>query len=373
MATIRSPTSTNCWTHLFIELSSSKLNNEGDTLSLYDPDGQLLDTTTYSATTKGESYVRYPDSEGNWELTREPTPGVTNQRELPEPEIIQNTQVSEITNTPITQSASTSSNPTTPTQQTTTNTTKTISLPKKDQSKTPTTNPIKKYSEKEPASNASSTKETPKKTNLPTTKTATNKSTKPKTTGTKKIDPIYLLTEDMFTQAIEGGIHVKLFGTVANPPGLLKSHAFILINPEGRGLRVNIPKKFRLPEQGMFLSVTGKLEFDDRNIPRITVATTDKITIEKKTKEKTIQPKSTDLLTITNEQAWSFIQTTGTVIRASDRKLRVDFDGIEADVFLNQPLTYRGSRLDAGDRVQINGLLDLSAEDPRIFPTKSYY
>ncbi len=358
-------------THLLIELSSAKLNNTGDSLSLYAPDGQLLDTTTYNAATKGESYIRYPDSEGNWELTREPTPGITNQRELPEPELIQTTQTSEITNTPITQTVSTSSNPTTLTQQTTTSTAKTISLSKKDQSKKPTTDLIKKSSEKEPVSNVKSTKETSKITNPPATKTTTNKVTKPKTTSSKKIDPIYLLTEDMFTQAVEGGIHVKLFGTVANPPGLLKSHAFILINPEGRGLRVNIPKKFRLPEQGSFLSVAGKLEFDDRNIPRITVATTDKITIEKKIKEKTIQPKSTDLLTVTNEQAWGFIQATGTVLRASDKKLRIDFDGIEADIFLNQPLTYRGSRLDTGDRVQINGLLDLSTEDPRLFPTKN--
>ena len=350
-------------THLFIELSSAKLNNDGDALSLYSPDGQLIDTTTYTATTKGESYIRYPDGEGNWEQTREPTPGTINQRELPEieaaPLIETATPVvlAAIQTTPVIQTTTT---PTTPSS------TKSISLIKKDSPKNQTTTTIKKSSEKALAPIAKPAKET-----LEKTKTATTKATKTKTTATKKADPIYLLTEDMLTQAIEGGIHVKLFGTVANPPGLLKSHAFILINPEGRGLRVNIPKKFRLPEQGTFLSITGKLEFDDRNIPRITVAASDKITIEKKKEEKTIQPKPTDLLTITNEQAWSFIQTTGTILRASDKKLRVDIDGIEADIFINQPLTYRGSRLDTGDRIQINGLLDLSAEDPRLFPTKN--
>ncbi|MCC7357818.1 lamin tail domain-containing protein [Candidatus Uhrbacteria bacterium] len=354
-------------TYLFIEISNAKLNNEGDTVSLYDPQGKLIDTTSYTIATKGESYIRYPDREGNWERTREPTPGSMNQREHPEGEIPPVIEKITPTATTTTQTITITRDTTAPI---TTNSVKPIIFTNENPSKTQSRIEKKEVIENIPISPARKIPKTLEKTSS-SSNTPTQKINKQKTTGTKKNDPIYLLTDDMFTQAIEGGIHIKLFGTVATPPGLLKAHAFILINPEGRGIRVNVPKKLRLPEQKTFLSITGKLEFDDRNIPRITMGTNDKITIKKNTKQDAVIPKPTDLLTMINEQAWSFIQTTGTVVKASEKKIRLDVDGIEADVYINQPLSYRGSRLDIGDKIQVNGILDLSAEDPRIFPTKN--
>lgn len=64
--------------YILIQLSGSHLNNDGDTVSLYDPAGQLIDTMTYGKSTKGTTWIRFPDVTGNWQQTLQPTPGVAN-------------------------------------------------------------------------------------------------------------------------------------------------------------------------------------------------------------------------------------------------------------------------------------------------------
>jgi hypothetical protein len=174
----------------------------------------------------------------------------------------------------------------------------------------------------------------------------------------------------MLEHALEGGIQVRLIGVVATPPGLLNAHAFILLNPQGRGIRINLPKKFRLPNTGAAISLTGKLEFDDKNIPKITVGAKDSLTPYTKKISVPVK-KSLDLLTFTSEDAWSYIQTTGTVRSATNKQISIDADGVEAVIVLRSPLTYRGSRLDEGDVITISGILDITGDTPRIIPTKN--
>ncbi|MBU2566730.1 lamin tail domain-containing protein [Patescibacteria group bacterium] len=58
-------------------ISSSRLNNSGDSVKLYPPEsGELLDTLTYLAMQKGMPYAR--DDQGNWRETLKPTPGDKN-------------------------------------------------------------------------------------------------------------------------------------------------------------------------------------------------------------------------------------------------------------------------------------------------------
>jgi hypothetical protein len=68
-------------TYVRIELTSSKLNNGGDTVVLYDPEGHLLDAVTYDSTAKGEVWVRFPSPDGSWRTSKTPNAGGANQWE----------------------------------------------------------------------------------------------------------------------------------------------------------------------------------------------------------------------------------------------------------------------------------------------------
>src|SRR3989344_4973295 len=57
--------------------ASSKLNNDGDTVRLYDNVVVLLDTHAYPSTAPGKAHVRFPDGIGFW-IDPEPTPGGEN-------------------------------------------------------------------------------------------------------------------------------------------------------------------------------------------------------------------------------------------------------------------------------------------------------
>lgn len=352
--------------HLLIELSSARLNNDGDTLGLYNPNGQLIDAISYTQSEKGYSYIRYPDTDGDWETTREPTPGTANQRELPEEEHppTENAPAANVAppqppTPPIVIGASTPTSSAPPVIAAA----KTAVIKNVPQTQSPPTPKptatLKTPTEKKPKENP------PKATKTP--KLATPKTTKPKTSK-KKIPPTYPLTEDMLSQDIEGGMRVSVFGIVVSPPGIINAHAFILMNPDGRGLRINLPKKLQLPPQGSSVNIVGKLEFDNQNIPRITVGTNDPFTILKKPLESP-RIKSIDLLTVTAENAWSYVQTTGTVISATNKTITLDANGVQATVSLRAPVSYRGSRLDKGDFIQVDGLLDLTSDDPRLIPT----
>lgn len=65
-------------TLVFKTAGATNLNNDGDTVKLYDDSNTLLDAHTYPNTVAGKSHVRYPDGIGYW-VDPEPTPGEINQ------------------------------------------------------------------------------------------------------------------------------------------------------------------------------------------------------------------------------------------------------------------------------------------------------
>lgn len=56
--------------------SENELNNNGDTVGLYNASSTLLDTKTFGSTDKGKSHSRIPDG-GTW-VDPEPSPGISN-------------------------------------------------------------------------------------------------------------------------------------------------------------------------------------------------------------------------------------------------------------------------------------------------------
>jgi len=357
------PTST---PYLYIELPSAKLNNAGDNLSLYGPDGQLIDTITYTESEKGSSWIRFPDMSGNWEMSLEPTPQQINERKLHEPE----------TQTPTTIAASVSATTVpilsinTPAP---TSIIKPINTPKTT-SATTTTKTVKTQNTPIKALNLASSSTTqkgekPKTTKAPTATKAkiTTKKAAPKTATVKKTVPIILLTEDMLTNPPEQTFRVKVNGFVASPPELLTTHSFILMNAEGRGLKINLPKKFLLPKMGTFVTVIGKLEFDNGNVPHITVSATDSVT-ENKQASEVPKYRALDLMTYTNEDVWGLVHVSGTVLKIQGKRIHIDINGIETDIIIRPPVNYRAGRLLPGDIIDVIGILDPTGEDPRILP-----
>jgi hypothetical protein len=61
--------------------ASFRLNSDGETISLEDNTGRLLDEITYPAVDNGSSYARFPDGADDWRLTGIPTQGETNGNE----------------------------------------------------------------------------------------------------------------------------------------------------------------------------------------------------------------------------------------------------------------------------------------------------
>jgi len=62
----------------------ARFNNEGDTVRLLDPSGQVKDSYTYSDSQKGISFAK--DRSGFWQQTSTPTPGSANKITIPQVE-----------------------------------------------------------------------------------------------------------------------------------------------------------------------------------------------------------------------------------------------------------------------------------------------
>ncbi|MBK9649465.1 MAG: lamin tail domain-containing protein [Deltaproteobacteria bacterium] len=55
-----------------------KLSGDGETLSLVNPDDELIDAVSFPALNDDQAYARLPDGEGAWDLSDTPTPGAEN-------------------------------------------------------------------------------------------------------------------------------------------------------------------------------------------------------------------------------------------------------------------------------------------------------
>lgn len=55
-----------------------RLSSQGESLTLLRPDGKIIDQVTFPALGDGQSYSRFPDGEGIWQITGFATKGLTN-------------------------------------------------------------------------------------------------------------------------------------------------------------------------------------------------------------------------------------------------------------------------------------------------------
>jgi hypothetical protein len=350
-----------------ITLLSAKLNNDGDDVTLVDPQGNVIDTFTYDKSTKNMTWSRYPDGNGAWEI-KEPTPSTKN-KPLAPPSTLEPT-TAQMTTTPIqTQAAAvqqnnnatalatptssqTNKSPVAKTTATSTSVAKNKSVSDKTTSKTTAT--------KIPQPNPTAA---PKKTAAKTTKAASTPKTSTKSLPLK-------ISMNMTHEESYGGIRVQLDGIVGSPPGMVAGHGFILNSSDGRGLLVRVPTSKKLPEMGTKLMITGTLVFQDNGSPYLIIGTKDGWEMQSGQTESII-PRSVDLMTPAIEDVWSLIAVTGTVRGISGQTVKLDYADGSVDVAFKSTTNYRVSRLKIGDTISVLGLLDTPRETSRIFPRQT--
>lgn len=356
-----------------VALSSSRLNNGGDTVTIKDPSNGTLDSFTYGDTANGVAWARSPDATGEWYKTTTLTPDAANVVPEPPP----TTPVATVTATPVEIASTTVPVSTTSASSVTTQasaiapTTSVVTTPK------PTPSPIKAKPVPAKAKPAQAPSPTPKPS---TTVTMTAKNVaklsakpkqlgvkKPKTTATTKTNTYIPLTFDMINSEIDRGIRVSLQGVVGSPSGLLTSHGFILLSPDGRGLLVHVPTARKLPALGETLVVSGTLQFDDASVPSIKLNAGDGWT-PAKTAISSVTPRDADLFTPSAEDAWSLVSVSGTILVIKNTTVTVMSDGADVDIAIRKVVGYRTSRLSVGDTINVTGLLNTSTDVPRVFP-----
>ncbi len=331
-------------------LKSARLNNSGDTVSLVDAQGQMVDKYIYLESKEGVAWAR--DGQGAWRMTSAPTPGAGN-------------QINEIVIAP-TQSSSTEKYPGENYYSTTTKKLpiSKIQLSKNNQSiktqlpKTTSTNAIKPAETKTSATAKTST----------AAKTTT-KAVKPKTTTkttTAKSNAIRYIDFDMIYDDSIGGIRVALEGTVGSPVRLLSSRAFVLLNSDGRGLLVRLGTTHKMPIFGTRIKIIGTLKFDTYDNVYLSVAKTDAWTALKT--QENIQARAIPWVAPSVEDSWSLASVTGTVTSVSGSTISIVSDDSDLDVKIKPAVAYRASRLKAGDTIKATGILDLSGERPALLP-----
>jgi hypothetical protein len=313
-----------------ISLTSARLNNSGDTVELMRPDGSIAERMTFPETPRGTSWIKNTDNTA-WIQDPPPAPPAT-----PAP-----TAAPAPTPAPVV-----SATPPPPT----------IELPTivatSTQVEAATDSPIKSATTTKPKTTKDTTVAKPKVT---TTKKVT----------AKKTDPVPpLVTLDMFTQ-LEPEIRVTLEGTVGTLPGILSKNQFTLHTPDGRGLLVRGSSKQVSPKFGSKIRLTGTLSLNDDGLS-LKMLTKDKW--EKIDGTESIESRVVDLLAPSQEDAWSLIQVTGTVLDTGSGRANLELGGVPITVKIRPVTGYRAERLSKGDLVRITGVVDTRSEEPLLYP-----
>lgn len=329
-----------------VKLSSARLNNGGDTIIIRDPDGNDLEVFTYDGSEKGLSWARSPDGTGSWHVTTVPTPGranvitplMTEEKSLAEPD------------NEITPSALTGTDPGSVSGLSDDAGTETIEKTdsESESGMTKAAEPVRSLA-------VLSKSKAPKKT----------ASAPKKTSAKKNTDFIRELSIDMTHHEEFAGIRVRLHGTVGSMPGLVNGHAFILLSPTGRGIRVSVPSTKKLPAMDTGVAVTGQLTYASNDIPYLKMSAKDSWFAEENALPMS---RETNLADPLNEDAWSLVTVEGTVGNVTSHTISLDRDGREIAVSVKDSVGYRVSRLVKGDVVQVVGLLELTSDGARVLP-----
>ena len=351
IATIAKGTPLSFSHYLLVALSSAKLNNSGDELSLRENDGSIIETTTIPKLAKGECWAK---DENEWKISDILTPGSTNLFPVIENEESveesgvesQESEVEESTESASeeTASESTSETETQSTEVATQNTQIDEILASAEQS-----NAMNQETKTKGSINSSS------KTTSKTTKTST------KTSSTDLEDHPF---DDMFDSSLHTA-RVRVIGTVASIPKLLgAAHNFVLQSEDGRGLLVYLPKHLHVPEYGSTVKVGGTLSTTYQG-PELRMKTTDVwMTVTTSTPPT---PRIVDLLAPSEEDAFSLVTIEGVItdVKTSSVTIETD-DGIYADISIPSVLKFRTKRLVKNDRIRVIGLLNIRKDIPTI-------
>jgi hypothetical protein len=303
--------------YLVIPLSSSKLNNGGEALSLHEEDETLIETTTLPKLAKGTSWIK--TSDGAWEITEMLTPAGDNQSSLDEDESSSDSLLTSDIST------------------------ETVVGEKAEDDSEDMLDEIFSSAYESTATKISSA--SLKKSSSKTTETITSYAF------------IDMFNEDM------NAVRVRISGMVASVPKLFgASHVFILQNEDGRGIIVYVPTHLHIPSFGSTVRVDGTIAVTDYG-PQIKMKKTD-IWMSMATGTAPI-PREVDLLAPSSEDAWSLVAIQGTVTAVGATSFTIETeDAISITVSAPSIAGFRTKRLVKGDTVQTVGLLNIKKLTP---------
>lgn len=163
-------------------------------------------------------------------------------------------------------------------------------------------------------------------------------------------------------------VRVTMKGTVASVPGLLAKNQFILQTADGRGLLILGNGKQISPNLGAHVQVSGTLVVNDDGAGLKMSARDLWLPIES---NATVSPRTVNLLSPSKEDAWSFVNVTGTVRISNHELVRLDTADASFTLQVKPILGYRAERLLPGDVIQVSGLLDTRNAEPKVIPRAS--
>ncbi len=293
--------------YLIAPLSSARLNNGGDALTLTETNGVVLDATEIPSLAKGESWA-FHSTTREWHIASMLTPGAQNQ--FDEDAIADTDEQTSPANDPSSDLIS----------------------------------EIMSVAEQSNAENSSSGD----------VKTSSKKS--------DAITPYPF--SDMFNSSLNGS-RVRVSGTVGSVHRLFgASHVFVLLAEDGRGLMVYLPKHLNVPAFGSTVQVNGTLSTTYQG-PELRMKTTD-VWMTMATGTPPV-PRTVDLLAPGSEDAWSLTNVEGIVKAVSASSLSIETeDGVDVTVSIPSAANIRAKRFQKDDKISVSALLNIRKETPTI-------
>ena len=174
-----------------------------------------------------------------------------------------------------------------------------------------------------------------------------------------------IYTSIAMTDILDSNTRVSVTGTVATIAKLLANHEFVIQTPDGRGLLVQGNNKQPTPPMGSQIRVSGTLIQNDDGI---TLKMSAKDRWSERAKEQTVQTRTVDLFAPDQEDAWSLVEVTGTVISVAKLTADIDLGDNKIQLVIRPAIKYQGQKLRVDDVVKILGVVDTRGDTPKIYP-----
>ncbi len=372
---------------LRFHLKSSRLNNDGDTVTLRTDLNDSHDTFTYTEVEKDQRWFR-PDCASPWRIIPEPIITYTSppappstpapdaspiMMQAPPPSMaVETAPLPSVTALVIEEDPPIATSPMPPL---------TAPAPVTEHKPPPasistSTAMLAAASspQQTPKTPSTTTKKTvkaapkPSSTKQPTAAPAPKKTSSPKSTPKIAIPTMSAILEQ---PASYQGVRVRLTGTVASTKKLIGAHSFVLMNADGKGLLVQAKSTAPTPDRGQRIQITGVISWNDTGAWLKQQAQDSWSILEEPNDD---DAPSFALRTVAldapgDEDAWSHVEIEGRVtdVQTASFDLETE-DGLPLRVRLPKSLGYRAGRLEDGDSVRVRGLLDTRGLEPVLLP-----